>query len=96
MFNVELSGFDELQKNLAEAQRAMESLNGELTTLHIDPDNPQSAIAEMEGAVDAKLAPYQGNSIVEKFAEVTKEHFRKGILERAEEAKRKATEGEAK
>jgi len=96
LFKVELSGFDELQKTLADAQRAIESLDGELATLRVDPDNPQTAIAEMDRAVDAKLAPYRGNPIVEQIAEASKEHFRNGILEQAEEAKRKATEGAAK
>jgi len=92
---MKLTGLDELQKTLRDAQRAMESFNGELATLSIDPNNPQSAITEMERAVDAKLAQYRGNTIVEKIAEASKEHFRKKILERAEEAKRKAAEGEA-
>ncbi len=41
----------------------------------------------MERAVDAKLALYRGNPIVEKISEASKEHFRKGILKRAEEGK---------
>jgi len=90
LFKVELSGFDELQKTLADAQRAIESLDGELATLRVDPNNPQAAVAEMERAVDAKLAPYRGNPIVEQIAEASKEHFRKGIVDRAEEAKHKA------
>jgi hypothetical protein len=96
LLNFELSGFDELQKTLADAQRALESLDGELATLRVDPDNPQAAVAEMDRAVDGKLAPYRGNPIVEQIAEASKEHFRNGILEQAEEAKRKATEDEAK
>lgn len=90
MFKVELSGFEELQKTLSDAQRAIESLDGELATLRVDPNNPQVAVAEMERAVDAKLAPYRGNPIVEQIAEASKEHFRNGILQQAEKAKRKA------
>jgi hypothetical protein len=96
LFKVELSGFDELQKTLDDAQRAIESLDGDIATLRVDPNNPQAAIAEMERVVDAKLAPYRGNPIVEQISEASKEHFRKGILEQVEEAKRKAIEGEAK
>jgi hypothetical protein len=88
LFKVELSGFDELQKTLGDAQRAIESLDGELATLRVDPNNPQAAITEMERAVDEKLAPYRGNPIVEQISEASKEHFRKGILGRAEEVKR--------
>ena len=96
MFKVELSGFDELQDTLTDAQRAIESLDGELATLRVDPNNPQAAIDEMESAVDAKLAPYRGNPIVEQIAEASKELFRNGILRQAQEAKRKDTEGGAK
>lgn len=89
MFNIELSGFDELQRTLNDAQRAIESLDDDLATLSVDPENPQAAVAEMEKAVDAKLAPYRGNAIVEQIAEAAKEQFRKAILEKAEEAKHK-------
>lgn len=88
MFEVELSEFDELQKTLADARHAIESLDSELATLRVDSNNPQAAIDEMERAVDAKLAPYRRNPIVQQIAEVSKKHFRKGIMERAGEAKR--------
>jgi hypothetical protein len=88
--DIELSGFDDLQTTLNDAQRAIESLNGDFATLRIDPENPQAAVAEMERAVDAKLAQYKGNPIVEQIAEESKEHFRSGILALVEEAKRKA------
>jgi hypothetical protein len=58
LFKVELSGFDELQKTLADVQRATESLDGDIAKLRVDPNDPHAAIAEMERAVDAKLAPY--------------------------------------
>jgi hypothetical protein len=90
VFNVELSGFDELQKTLEDAQRAIQSLDGELATLSVDPNNPQPAIAEMERLVDAKLAPYRGNAIVDQISEASKEQFRNYILEKVEGAERKA------
>ena len=65
----------------------MKSLNGQLATLSADPENPQTA-TKMEQTVDAKLAPYRGNSNVEQIAEASKEHSRKDILEWAEKAKR--------
>ena len=84
---MDINGFDDLQKTLDDAQRAVESLDGELATLRIDPDNPQTAIDEMESIVDAKLAPYRGNAIVEQIAEGSKEQFRNHILQKAEDAK---------
>jgi hypothetical protein len=82
-----MGGFDELQKILEEAQGAVKSLEGNFATLPVDPNNPQAAVAEMERAVDAKLAPYRGNAIVDQLADATKEEFKKHILEQAEEAK---------
>jgi hypothetical protein len=96
LFNLNITGFDDLQKTLDDAQRALKSLDGDLATLRVDPNNPQTAIAEMERAVDAKLARYRGNVIVDQIAEASKEQFRNYILQQAEEAKREAAEGEAK
>jgi hypothetical protein len=82
-----MDGFDDLQKTLDDAQRAVESLERELGMLRVDPSNPQTAIAEMERTIDARLAQYRGNAIVEQLAEALKEQFRKGISQQAEEAK---------
>ena len=81
---VKISGLDKLQKELAELQRAMVSLDGEVATLRFDPDDPasvQRAIREMESAVDRKTAPYRRNPLVAKIAKGAKDAFRKKILE---------------
>jgi len=90
--SVKITGLDKLQRQLKEAQRAMESLNGTITTLRFNPDDPnsvQEAIRQMEAAVDAKVAPYGHNPLVSKLAQMAKENFRKGILERAQRSKRR-------
>ena len=81
-----------LQKTLADAQRAMQSLDGELATLRVDPNNPELAIAEMERLVDAKLARYRGNPIVDGISKASKEQFKNRILQTAEDARKKASE----
>jgi len=86
--NFKITGLDALGKELEDAQRAMKSLDGELATLRIDPNNPQAAISEMERLVDAKVARYRGNAIVDKMVEGSKEAFRRAILEQVGEAKR--------
>ena len=88
MFNVKITGFDDIQKMLDEVKRALEALHGEVATLRVDPNNPQLAIAEMERLVDAKVATYRGNEIVEQIVEESKKAFRDGILEQAAETKR--------
>jgi hypothetical protein len=84
--SVKITGLDTLQRQLKEAQRALESLNGTITTLRFSPDDPdsvQQAIRQMEAAVDAKVRPYGQNPLVSTLAQAAKESFRKGILERA-------------
>jgi len=90
MLKFEMKGFDKLKKTLEDAQRAMQSLDGKFATLSVDPNNPELAIAEMERAIDAKLAQYRGNELVDKIAASSKESFRKAILQKAEEVKRSA------
>jgi hypothetical protein len=88
--SAKITGLDKLQKTLTDAQRALGELNGTITELKFDPKDPASvaaAIAEMERAVDAKVAPYRGNSIIEPLAAKSKEAFRKAIEERAAAAR---------
>lgn len=90
MFNVELSGFDELQKQLRDAQKALQALDGDLCSLRFDPSNPadvQRAIEEMEGIVDARISPYRNNPLVAPVVDAAKKSFREEILRRAQEAR---------
>ena len=84
MIKVELSGFDKLQRQLDEAQRAVSSLDGQLltVTLNADPVQTQRAIHEMEAAIDARIEQYRGNPLVAAFAKVAKDRFREKILAR--------------
>lgn len=82
MFDIKLEGFDSLQRDLEQAQKALASLDGEITTVKVNPDDPASveeAIRNMEAAVDAKVAPYENNPIVAPLVEAAKEHFRERI-----------------
>jgi hypothetical protein len=86
MINVKITGLDKLQRQLEEAQRGLESLNGKITTLQFSPDDPASvrrALQQMESAVDDKVSLYSGNPLVAKVAEMTKQNFRQRILARA-------------
>ena len=82
----QFTGLDRLQRELEEAQRALRSLDGAITTLKFDPKNPasvQEAIRQMETAVDRKVSPYGRNVLVSKIAQAAKDHFRSEILKRA-------------
>lgn len=88
--SVSFTGFNKLQKTLSEAQRALSELNGTIAKLSFNPKDPASvaaAVAEMERSVDAKLAPYRGNSIIDPLAIKSKAAFRKAIEDRAAAAR---------
>jgi hypothetical protein len=85
MISVKITGLEKLQRELLEAQRAFQSLDGTVATLRWNPADPKSvqeALRHMEAAVDRKTAPYRGNDLVFKVADTLKETYRKRILER--------------
>lgn len=88
MFKIE--GLEKLQRQLEEASRAFEALEGEITTTRFKPDDQASveaAIADMKRAIDSKLARYVGNPLVENVAAKMKEKYEAQILERARNGK---------
>ncbi|EKT4467958.1 hypothetical protein QEL93_003378 [Pseudomonas putida] len=94
-----MKGLDDLQRTLAEAQRALETVDGELGTLSFNPEDPESvesAIAESERLVDDRLGKYVNNSIVGPLIVQMKDSFRTAVIEKAAEARLKgeASDGE--
>jgi hypothetical protein len=85
MFSVKITGLDQLQRQLEDAKRGFQALDGPLATLRFNPDDPasvRSAIQQMEEAVDAKVSSYAGNPLVAKAAQITKQNLRERILAR--------------
>ena len=85
-----ISGLDKLTRELDDAQKAMEALDGELGTVRFDPHDPASieaAIQEVERLVDERVGSYASNSIVGPLAEQMKERYREAILEKAAAAR---------
>lgn len=85
-----LSGFDKLQKDLKQLEKAMTSLDGTIANIQFDPEDENSvrgAIREMEQAVDRKVLPYRSNHLVADVVKEAKAQFKKGILEKAKESK---------
>jgi hypothetical protein len=83
--------FDELQRQLKEAERAVEALGGAFGSLEINTSDPQDvkrAIAQMEQLVDEKLGKYRKNPFVEPLIEGTKDSFREQIHRSVAEAQR--------
>lgn len=91
-----ISGLNQLSRQLTDAKKALESLDGELGTVSIDPDDPASieaAIQNMEAIIDERLGPYASNPIIAPLAESMKEQYRQSIIDRAAAA-RIQSEGE--
>tara|TARA_Y100000052_G_C2955393_1_gene89750 strand:+ start:13687 stop:13968 length:282 start_codon:yes stop_codon:yes gene_type:complete len=87
---MKITGFDKLQRNLKDAQRALENLDGELGSVSFNPNDPESidaAICEIEKIIDEKVGRYHSNPIIGPLAEEMKQSYREGILEKAAQAR---------
>jgi hypothetical protein len=88
----ELKGLDQVKKNIEQITKAARSLDGEIARLRFDPKDPSDvnrAVRELERKFDAKVAPYGSNSAVREIVTGLKKEFRKGLLKKAGDARRK-------
>lgn len=96
MFN--MTGLDSISKQLTDAQKALEALDGELGTVSFNPDDPASieaAIQSIETIIDDRLGPFASNPIIAPLAEQMKEKYREAIIDRAAEARLKGSADDA-
>jgi hypothetical protein len=85
-----ITGLDKLTKDLSDATKALEGLDGELGTVSFNPTDPASieaAIQEVERLVDEQVGAYASNPIIGPLAESMKENYRTGLLDRAAAAR---------
>jgi hypothetical protein len=85
MAMIKISGLDEMQKQLKEAENVFASLDEEIA-LTFNPDDPatiDAAIAKMEAVIDDKVAAHRRNPMVATVADGLKDQFRAAIMERA-------------
>lgn len=85
-----IDGLDKLQRHLKEAEKAFTELDGEIAVLRFDPTDftsVETAIADMEVALDDKAAPYLRNPFVEPLIQQLKAAYRSRILEEADKAR---------
>ena len=90
---IKLAGLDAFSRKLKQLSTALESLDGEIAALKFDPSDPMSieaAIAQMEQAMDERVAAYAGNSMVDEIVGNMKETFREEIIAKAAEARLEA------
>ncbi|PMS29886.1 hypothetical protein B0G57_1417 [Trinickia symbiotica] len=82
---LKIDGLDKLTRQLEEASRAFKSLDGEIAQVSIVPGDEasvQTAIREMEAAIDRKAAPYRGNPLVDSVVKQLKETYRDDLIQR--------------
>ncbi len=87
---MKITGLDQLTRQLDDAQRAFESLDGELGTVSFDPHDAASieaAVQKVEAMIDERLGSYASNPIVGPMAEQMKEKYRAAIIEKAAAAR---------
>jgi hypothetical protein len=74
---------DEMTRILEEAAEGLKALEEEVITAEFDPDDPvsvEAAIAHVEAVIDAKIARFRGNRLVEEAADAIKAECRANIL----------------
>ncbi|EJT04953.1 hypothetical protein [Rhizobium sp. CCGE 510] len=87
---MKITGFDELSRQLEDAQKAVAELDGELGTVTFTPDDPASienAVRQVESIIDERVGQYASNPFVADLIEGLKEQYREGIIERAAAAR---------
>jgi hypothetical protein len=78
-----LEGLEKLQKELAEFQRAISSLDGTICQVRFNPEDEasiQEAVSQMERAVAAKVAKWRNSKMIIDIAKAMKLRYREKIL----------------
>lgn len=89
--------FGNLIKELNQAQKALRRLDGKLTTVEFNPNEPASihaAIQRVEAAIDQAVSPYLRNPLVQQLTDGMKKSYAGAINERAAAARIESTGSE--
>lgn len=79
-----IKGLDKLTKKLSGAGDAFKGLDAEIAGISFEPTDEasvQSAVAQMEKAIDARIRKYPGNAIVSTTGTAMKAQYRQMILD---------------
>ena len=66
MFKIEIEGLDKLQRDLEEATKALQSVDGSIGQISFDPADPrgvEDAVRKMEEMIDERTGPLQPRSL---------------------------------
>ncbi len=87
---LKIEGLDKLQRQLSDATKALEGLDGEVVNVQFDAHDPESieaAIRRATDEIDSRVSSYAANPFVNQLVEQYKEACRSAILQRAAEAR---------
>ena len=82
----EITGLDDLQREMHLLADVAEALDGEIATLKFDPSDQTSverAIADMKLAIDQKVSGFRRSPIVDGLVSNLKQNYEQEILSRA-------------
>lgn len=85
-----IKGLDKLQRQMDEAQKVLETLEGDLCTVSFDSHDPgsiEAAIQQVATLIDERVGSHASNPIIGPLAEEMKAQYREGIIERAAAAR---------
>ncbi|HHR6443371.1 MAG: hypothetical protein LBE52_13905 [Providencia sp.] len=92
---LKVTGLDKLQKDLKVAQLALNELDGNLGTVHFDPQDPASienAIQKINQIIDERVSQYSSNPIIGPLAEQMKQTYRENLIQKATQFRLKNNE----
>lgn len=92
---LKVTGLDKLQKDLKVAQLALNELDGNLGTLHFDPQDPvsiENAIQKINQIIDERVSQYSSNPIIGPLAEQMKQTYRENLIQKATQFRLKNNE----
>ncbi|MBS1078713.1 hypothetical protein JK217_13330 [Gluconobacter kondonii] len=81
-----ITGLDKLTREMDQLAKFATEVDGELASVAFDPTDPgslETAISEMEAAIDQKAVSYEGNNMVINLVEQIKANLREQILKKA-------------
>jgi hypothetical protein len=87
---IKLTGMSEVTRNMEQLKRALDGAAAELSFDPLNRQDVERAIREIEQKVDLKIAPYISSPGVREIASQLKEEYRKALLQKAEEARKKS------
>ncbi len=87
---MKITGLDALTKDFDQVQRIMETLEGEIAEVRLDPIDPASiehAINTIESIIDEKISGFSLHPMAASILERLKDTYRQYVLDKAAEAR---------